>query len=485
MSLKFYYPSSRRQCLVAVLELTRPGNGKQPCQACSHLGIPCSFRPRGSSAASRSKCKRGGVISSLKPPKENGASATPPPLAICPQGSRSRGRLGFAVDADFLLELLPNYRQFVYSICPVIRHEDIRDSINRFSDEADHGAFCYAYAAVTVALAAATDPRKTPEFIGELISRALRLRPAIDHRSQITLKRVVFAVFLRVAFGVLQDRDMDFFYLREAITMLQMLQLDRPHASVTTDSTRPAWQRLHWIVFIQERVSAVCNERAAALVAPDDSPFSDDELAPHLQRGFIRISELYRLVDEEFLRIWRDKQHSSALTLEWITEKQRALEEQHALVEEACPHLTELQQSDLLLTSQWLRTLVWQMAGYKYMLHSDAVQDYLLLLFPIQGSLYVGNILRKIGRESLDQQGAGNLQKLFDITTCAADVVSLSAKHQDRRDVLHWVENCRYLIRYLQEFRNLGSGQRYILLQKLETLDSLLSPEESAPTHGN
>lgn len=464
-----------------IYHLTRAGNGKQPCPGCSHLGIPCSFRPRGSTAASRSKCKRGGVISSLKPPKEDGASATPPPLAICPQGSRSGGRLGFVVDADFLLELLPDYRQFVYSICPVIRHDDIRDSIHRFGDEADHGSFCYAYAAVTVALAAADNPRKTPEVIGELITRALRLRPAMNHRSQITLKRVVFAVFLRIAFGVLQDRDMDFFYLREAITMLQMLHLDRPHTTVTTDGTRSAWQRLHWIVFIQERVSAVSNERAAALVAPTDSPFSDDELPSHLQRGFIRISELYRLVDEEFLRIWRDKQHSPALTLEWITEKQRALEEQHALVEEACPDLTELQQSDLLLTSQWLRTLVWQMAGYKYMLHSDAVQDYLLLLFPIKGSIYVGNILRKVGRESLDQQGAGNLQKLFDITTCAADVVTLSAKHQDRRDVLHWMENCRYLIQFLQQFNHLSGPQRCILQQRLETLDNVLPAEEDVP----
>lgn len=319
-------------------------------------------------------------------------------------------------------------------------------------------------------------------MISELISRALRLRPAIGHRSQITLKRVVFAVFLRISFGVLQDRDMDFFYLREAITMLQMLRLDRPQDSSPPDSSSiSAWQRLHWIVFIQERVSAVSNERAAALMAPTDTPFNDDELPLHLQRGFIRISELYRLVDEEFLRIWRDKQHCSALTLEWITKKQKALEQQHALVEEACPNLTELQQSDLLLTSQWLRTLVWQMAGYKYMLHSDAVHDYMLLLFPVQGSMYVGNILRKICRESLDQQGAGNLQKLFEITTCAADVVSLSAKHNDRHDVVHWMENCRYLIEYLQQFKNLSNTQRCILQQKVETLDALFLPETGTP----
>ena len=388
------------------------------------------------------------------------------------------------MDIDFLLDLLPDYRRSVYSVCPVVRHDDVRDSIHRFSHEADHASFCYAYASVTLALSSADNPRKTPEVIGELVSRALRLRPAIGHRSQITLKRVVFAVFLRITFGVLQDREMDFFYLREAITMLQMLGLDKPHDSIPpNDGTRHAWQRLYWIVFIQERVSAVSNERAGALVAPANAgPFADDEELPeHIRRAFGRLSELYRLVDEDFLRIWRDKQHCPVLTLEWITEKQRVLEEQHVLVEEACPHLTEVQQSDLLLTSQWLRTLVWQMAGYKYMLHSDAAQDYMQLLFPVRGSIYVGNILRKICRESLDHQGAGNLQKLFEITTSAADVVSLSAKHHERQDVLDAKENCRYLIEYLQRFKTLGNTQRCILQQKLEALGNLCSPETRTP----
>lgn len=364
----------------------------------------------------------------------------------------------------------------VYTVCPVLDETAMNGHIQGFGSSAEDTALCYAYAAVTIATGPSEHILKRPEVIQTYMSRALKLRPPIGRSNDIKLARVVFAVFLRISFALLQDGDMDFFYMREAITMLQMTRLGEEEPTGTSVAETLSWQRLRWVVFIQERVACICHERKAIIeTCPAQWGFSDELLPNQIRVAFSHMTELYRLVDDEFLHIWRDKQNSKALTQEWVNEKQRAFAAQQMMIEESLSRLTNLQQVDLVLTCQWLRTVVWQMAGYKHMLHSDALQDYMLLLFPVQGSVYVGNVLRNISRESLNRQGMGNLQKLFEITDMAADVLSLSAGLYERTQILGWMENCCFLIRWLQEFTQLSRAQRRLLGQKLESLGALMA----------
>ncbi|KAL2212817.1 hypothetical protein CC79DRAFT_454849 [Sarocladium strictum] len=456
-------------------------NGKQPCQGCSHTGIACNFIPRDSTSRSRARSKRGGILKTLRPEQSGPRGARPlASLAVQPQTSPPGGTAEIpSIDIEFLGNMLQDYLDSVYIVCPVLGKQAIVEAINGFGSSADHRALCYAYAAVTTALGPSSNPQKRPEVIAHMITLALRARPAIGHPRQITLGRVVFAVFLRITFGVLQDQDMDFFYLRESITMLQVMRPESSEIVQDPAAEQRAWQRLHWVVYIQERVACICHERTAILdPCPAEWGFWDEALPLHIRQSFERMIALYRLVDDTFLRNWREKQDGTSLTLEWVTERQKALALQQELVEELCDSVTELQKTDLVLTCQWLRTIVWQMAGSKYMLHSDASQDYMLLLFPVQGCVYVGKVLRKTSRESLNQQGGGNLQKLFEITNTAADVLSLLAKHPHKRDIFDWIDNCCFLIRWLQEFTQLHSTQRRILQEKLEGLELLTADLE-------
>lgn len=119
---------------------------------------------------------------------------------------------------------------------------------------------------------------KPPEVIKALALRSILLRPALANHTRITWKRVTFSIFLRIIFGVLQALETDFFYLRGATTMLQMLGIDKPCAKAPSRGHLSAWRRLHWVVFIQERLSSITNERMAALEIPINSPFFDDGL---------------------------------------------------------------------------------------------------------------------------------------------------------------------------------------------------------------
>lgn len=381
-----------------------------------------------------------------------------------------------SVDVDYLRGSLQDYLDCVYIVCPVLDQHAITESIDGFASSPEHASLCYAYAAVTTALGPSSNHHKRPEVIAHLITCALRARPPLGHRQQITLARVVFAVFLRMSFGVLQDWDMDFFYLRESITLLQLL---RSSCKSFDLAEQRAWQRLHWVVYIQERVACINHERQAILGLSTSTTeggcgFQDEALPTHIRQSFARMVALYCLVDDKFLCNWREKQNSSALTLDWVTEKQRTLALQQELVEDLGDCVSKLQKTDLVLTCQWLRTIVWQMAGQKYMLHSDAREDYMLLLFPVQGCAYVRNMLHGMSRESLSQQGGGNLQKLLEITTTAADVLDLLAKLHYEQKVFDWMDDCCFLIRWLQGFTHLHRAQREFLQRKLESLEILL-----------
>ncbi|SPO04175.1 uncharacterized protein DNG_06858 [Cephalotrichum gorgonifer] len=444
-------------------------NGKQPCQECGHLNIACTFRPRCASAASRTHAKPRSVISTLI---YSGSNSTRPLAA----STRERPGLTITADDEFFLGLLPDYWAYVYTTCPLISIQTVKDSLARRGSEAIHAAFSYAYAAATLAVASSDSRDGSTNMISDLISRALHICPVVRDKSQINLTRIVISVYLRIAFGVLRDRDMELFYHREAVTMLQIIGVDQPlRCPSVTEGDVEVWQRLHWVVFIFDQLSSIAHDRMSLITPPETTPLQDDAMPDDVYASFTRASALYQLVDPDFLSFWRDKEGSPTLTHEWIIAKQEAFDQQRKLVQDACPDLAPLQRADLVLTCQWLRLLVWQMATRKYLLRSDALQDYMLLYFPVQESVYLRGILRELEGQPL-RVGIGFVRKLFEVVDSASDVLTVSAGLQLPEDgsvVRQWLDNTCHLIRYIQQSGKLNDIQRAILQQKLESLEAV------------
>lgn len=383
---------------------------------------------------------------------------------------------GFDANPDFFVGLLTDYWDYVFPACPIVSTEMIRESISRHDTEAEHAAFTYSFGAVTLAVGSSREHQQRSGQIFHLISRALDVRPIMNHRSRVDLRRIMFSVFLRMSFAILLDRDMEIFYHREAVAMLQMVRAGQ--------SEEPAWQRLHWVIAIYERLVSIFTERSAAVPFPMVLPIHDPIIPHHLHLGFTKICELYRTVSDEFLSIWREKDSNPCLTESWIILKQEALEHQRKLVEDISPRLIPTQRADLILTCQWLRLLVWQMATWKYLLHSDALQNYMAIYFPVRESAHLQDILEGLESEALDRNGVGIQRKLFEVVDVASDVLSISAGLQleDKRIFGQWLTNVIGMIRSLQKSEKLSNVQKVVLSQKLKTLESMMNERSGGST---
>lgn len=385
---------------------------------------------------------------------------------------------GLNVDDEFLLRLLPGYWTFLYTTCPLLDTEFIRASVVRRGSEASHAALCYSFAAVTLAITSSPLRKDNFNTVFKLITRALQIRPVTSSRSVIDLKNIISSVFLRIAFGILQDQDMELFYHREAVAMFQIVYLDQTRNTAVSDDDQAVWQRLHWVLFIYERLAAIATDQPANLAPPTDLPLSDCVIPRDIHLGFTRACDLYRQVDNEFLTLWHDKDGAPGLTEQWIIAKQERLEQQRIIVDETCPELNPIQRADLVLTCQWLRLLVWQMATRKYLLRSDALQDYMLLYFPVQGSAHLEKILQESDQKPLEHYGIGILRKMFEVVDVVSDILAVSATlHflEDKAVVGQWLGTACGLIRHLQQSGKLNTVQRTIIQQKLDTLELIHS----------
>lgn len=112
--------------------------------------------------------------------------------------------------------------------------------------------------------------------------------------------------------------------------------------------------------------------------------------------------------------------------LEWLVAKQEAFDQQFKLVEKAYPFIGPFHLSDLVLSCQLLRLLVWQITTRTSFLRPDTMQNYMELYFPVQESVYLRDILRELHREPrcIVVRFA---KKLFEVMDARLDVLEVSA----------------------------------------------------------
>lgn len=208
-------------------------NGARPCPQCAHLNLYCDFSD---APARRKPGGRGRLVAQLRrrqvPRSDPGVQNLP---------------------VSFFLELLPQFSQFVYPVNPIIPPHEMRKSIYSMHDNTDDQALFYAFAAVTINRTRTylTSHSEFAELMADLISRSLKAQRegeingydgqggGILGRLPVNIKRVVTCIFLGVCMVPFGQFERSFAILREAITMLQTLDIHRWQA---TDGTEARWR---------------------------------------------------------------------------------------------------------------------------------------------------------------------------------------------------------------------------------------------------
>ncbi|KAG9918974.1 hypothetical protein KCU98_g22562, partial [Aureobasidium melanogenum] len=285
---------------------------------CSHLNLRCVY----SAPKPRTKTlKRGKLIAQYKE-TTNGRAETSDSSPAQPSPSVINH------DAAFFTSFLDDYDVSVYPVNPIMTVDDVLASIREMDQSAEAKTFVYAYTAITIALTNKSPDNSTDSQsqVRYWLEELIKARAAIAFDEKMSVRRVMISQFAHISLMCLANMDMSFYYVRESITIIQMLRIGHPEVMEKLNSSeRARRKRLYWEVFIHERYLAISNYRPVVLPPLPDLPEFDPSIPPGVHEGFLQIIRLFRLIDEGFLANWFG---TTTVTREWIDSKHKEIDEE-------------------------------------------------------------------------------------------------------------------------------------------------------------
>lgn len=356
---------------------------------------------------------------------------------------------------------------YVYPFNPIMTDKEIRESIGKMATDRDHAAFVYAFTGVTIDLTqsnAATS--HVSEQINELAGRAIQLRTPLLPGFRPSILRAVTSVYIQMCYMSLGQYDLGFFYLREAISMVHLLRIEDKAVMASLDLTeRSRRQRLYWLCFIHERFMSIFHFSPATLSPYAQFPEDDPSLDPSVSHGWVQVIKTFLLLEPTFISLWIGDR--SQVTVAWVEQKHRELDDE--LWELEVSMLSDLQQADLVVTRQWMRTLLWQMAMSNCLLSSHASCPSLSLEMPLRLSSQLRQFLTKISQNTIQIHGSSILSKLLEIINTIADVV-LHGPQVTLEETTSRIDDILFLKDVIFSFRNLQQVSKKILIEKLHLI---------------
>ncbi|KAG5973143.1 hypothetical protein E4U55_000655 [Claviceps digitariae] len=420
---------------------------------------------------------------------------------------------GCGFSAEYFLGLLPEFEELVYPVNPVMTAAELRAAIHNMHHDYEDAALAHAFAAVTINLTKTSWTRNGCDVATQM--NTLMQYSFWAHRKAemgqerdgyggglqaeipVTVKRIMTCIWLEISLMAFKRFDRSFTILREAISMVQMMNLHQYHeGDVRLSHTELCRrQRMYWEMYIHERFLFIISGFPCTMVPLRTGlPFHDESISPHVAMGWNRLILLFQNIDDSFVAHWaaqqgRNSQSSSSpeLTSQWIESKQAqidrdesdALEAEKDMIARGYGALAELQHVDLFITRLWLRTLVWQLALSKGLLRSTPTQNThegLSLHFPAQRlSAQLRNLVSRLRSiSSVVFHGSGILQKLFEITSTVADVLALPrGVGQSEDESRTRLEDFFFLVQFIFSFEKSQKHQRDYLREKLEVLQQM------------
>ncbi|TID24294.1 hypothetical protein E2P81_ATG02595 [Venturia nashicola] len=452
-------------------------NGQLRCQQCSHLDLRCVYTP--ATGKKRSQGRRGRVITEYKQKTAGlGKLGEAPLLPTSPSQPETP-----EYDASFFLGLLPDYMSSVYPPQPIIPELEVREYVQNMLHDAEARAFVLAFGAVTLNLTCTGEKRTEHimRMIEHLVMRAIEARGLIMAKFHASVPKTMTSIFLHNCLMTMRDSDTAFYYMRDAVTLVQLLRIDAPLPNESITPTEKARrQRLYWQIYVHERFLAILDYRPAVMPPLAALPDDDPTIPLRIQEGFNQIIKLFRLLDTEFLQNWLGSHETSTVTPAWIESKHQELDNQDESDLHQLAALSSMQRADLVITRQWLRTLVWRMAMSKTLLSSKSSKGCLSLLFPVRLSQQLRLQVTSMSREAIEIHGSGIVQKLFEITDTIADVL-INIPAGNVEETLLRVDDFIFLLGFVFQFPTLDQTRRGILRSKLETLQTMFPEMANSP----
>lgn len=257
-----------------------------------------------------------------------------------------------------------------------------------------------------------------------LIHESIRARRFCDLAGSPSLTHVQTSFFLYAIYFCKDKDTATWFYLREAITMLQALRLHEETTYCAMDDPPLAKyaRRMFWVLFITERAYSLQRNRPITLQDTLALPQVDSSSADaEILLGFLDLISLFRHFGAELIATWNAPTRSTSADLDLMTLQ--------TYLRHTLPNVSRYspaQQADLLMSRQWLKIVVWKLCVSQSTLTVNADdQDAMSLHYPATIARDVVLASRLVSTEAFEANGIGILEKVFDVGCSLADVLSL------------------------------------------------------------
>jgi hypothetical protein len=260
----------------------------RPCSQCQVRGLQCTSlqvrKKRGPKGGPRRATKA--KVESFQKTMQATLSQNPPPDTQSINGQQqihdepgksnygrspefgftSRTRVGtpepsllpYEVSLDDYRRFIGVFKQKASLIWPVINSEDLLFKLDRPDLDWETLALAAALCAATVAQLRLPEHNQSLSSISSrlFVAECLRFRTLYNYYETHSIASILIPFFLHIYYANLEQRPTAGFFLRESITYIHIMRLDRPETfSHLGSSERSHRLRVYWLLFISERCS--------------------------------------------------------------------------------------------------------------------------------------------------------------------------------------------------------------------------------------
>ncbi|KAJ5997368.1 hypothetical protein N7522_009028 [Penicillium canescens] len=350
------------------------------------------------------------------------AAALQSPRALCSPDSR--------ISITNYCTVLDIFQVHLYDIWPIVDAEDLKTQLrgDRKIDPSFH-ALAAALCAATLAqtrLQLTQDP--CPEglvvTVHEFAKECLRVRLEHSYNQAPSLQALVTSIFLHMYYANQDQVTPATISLREAITYADLMHLCR---DVPPDGTQSKqWQlelRCYWVLFITERTFCIQHDLPITLYRTPNLPeVEHNSPRGDLYAGFCALVQLFHHIQHPLAL---PASTSKAIEAPEIYTKNKISDIQHRIGVKL-PGLelkSEIQYVDILTTSAWIRSLLWQYSASHFMLSSATSIEPLSFDYPLSIARDYLASISHVSIESVRSHGYGMEIKLLQVANPILDLL--------------------------------------------------------------
>ncbi|KAL4879950.1 fungal-specific transcription factor domain-containing protein [Aspergillus karnatakaensis] len=417
---------TKKACDGCKVRKVRCGGGN-PCRPCLNARIQCSYNrvqqtrgPQKLRAATRHLIER-------TQQNEHHHHAT--------SSEHTERKATERLPTNAIASLLYIYHVRMYPVWPIVHVDNLIAALQRDTDGHDNEtrALATAVAAATMAQlrldkACVSDRSITADA---LAGECLEARRSFDYRSKANLNTIRTAFFLHVYYENQQPGgSQSILYLREAITLAQMMYLHREasYAGLPPEEQQDR-RRVLWLLFVTERGVCILHKLPVVLKTDTAMPEIDANDEPQVLPAFLKLLALFKIFEQT--RMF-DIVEDSHLGLNPPLESPGTSDPTfHDILQDrfrdgpgALGRVSDVQRADLCVTRHWMRILTWKALSHQSMRGSHAPPLHLSPSFPLTVARDLVNAVSRLPRTALLAHGLGMQLKLHEIANSLADAVT-------------------------------------------------------------